>query len=251
MAEQKTAATTNPNVLQRAKGFWAANSKLIIIVGSIFIVLGGAYLGYKYLYKMPQEKEANDKIFPAEKLFAKMSQTGTYSKDSINYVLNGGNMEGTQIYGMLKVISNYGSTDAGNRANLAVGACYMQLKEFDKAIKYLKEFDGNGADQIQSKAYLLLGHAYSEKKNVDEALSYYKKAASVLSDKDAGQKVVALYNVADFQFHIGKNKEAIETLQDIKENHMEGLVKTDAQSPEPAYNIDDVDKFLARLGVTK
>ena len=72
-----------------------------------------------------------------------------------------------------------GGTAAGNRANYMVGASYLHIGEFAKAIQYLEDFDGNGASQVQSKAYLLMGHAYAEQKKTSEALSNYKKAASV------------------------------------------------------------------------
>ena len=214
------------------------------------ILVTGGYLGYKYLYKVPKEQKASELIFPAEKLFAKMTAMGTYNKDSVSLVLNGGNLEGNSITGMLKIISNYSGTPAGNRAEYIAGACYLQLKEFDKSIKHLKEFDGNGADQVQSKAYILLGHAYAEQKKTEDALSYYKKAASAVNDKDAQQKVIALFMAASYADYLGKTKEAIEILQDMKNNHMDGLTKKDAQSPEPAVNVDDVNKMLAKLGVT-
>ncbi len=254
MAEKQVKATVPTiDVVQRAKGFWAKNSKGIIIAGTVVILITGGYLGYKYLYKLPKEQKANDMIFPAEKLFGKMAETGSYSKDSVNIVLNGGTPDSgaTMLTGLLKVISNYGSTPAGNRAQYMAGACYLQIKEFDKAIKYLKEFDGNGANQVQSKAYILLGHAYAEQKKSDEAMSYYKKAAAILSDEDATQKVVALFMAASYADYLGKSKDAIDILQDIKNNHMAGLLKKDLTSPEPTVTIDDVDKFLAKLGVTK
>ena len=252
MADQvKTAITTNPDVIERAKGFWAANSKYIIIAGSAVILLLAGFLGYKYLYKIPREQKASDQIFPAEKLFAKMATLGSYNKDSVAIVLNGGNLEGVAITGMLKIISNFSGTNAANRAHYIAGACYLNVKDFDKAIKHLKDFDGNGADQVQSKAYILLGDAYAEKKNTDEALKYYKKAGSVLSDKDATQKVVAMFTAASYADYLGKSKEAIDILQDIRENHLEGLVKKELTGPDPVITIDDVEKLLAKLGVTK
>lgn len=254
MAEQKTTATTKPDVIERAKGFWAKYSKRIIIIGGVVIALGIGYLGYKYWYKIPRETEANDKFFASERLFAKMSNTGAYSKDSINFVLNGGNLEGTEITGALRIISKYSGTDAASRANFVAGACYLHLPEpnFDLAIKYLKAFDGNGAGQVESKAYTMLGDAYAEKKNNEEALKYYKKAAAALNEKDAGQKVVALFNVARFADYLGKTQDALDALHSIKENYMDGLLKADVTSQQqPVYNEDDLDKLLAKLGETK
>ena len=85
MAE-KQVITETPEVLKRAKGFWEKYSKRIIIIGSVLIVLIGAYFGYKYLYVLPQEKKASELIFPAEKLFGKMATTSSYNKDTLNTV---------------------------------------------------------------------------------------------------------------------------------------------------------------------
>ena len=241
MAEnQVKAETVETNVIDKAKGFWAQYSKRIMIVGSVLILIAGAYLGYKYLYKLPQERKASEMVFTAEKLFGKMAAASSYNKDTLNLVLNGGILDGTTITGLLKVISKYGSTPAGNRARYMVGACYLQLKEFDKAIRQLKEFDANGASQIESKAYLLMGHAYSELKKTDDALSYYKKAAAADS-KDAGMATEALFIAGRYADAMGKTKDAIELFQKIKDDY----------PASPRAMGGDVDKYLAKLGVTK
>lgn len=239
MAENQVKSEV-PEVLVKAKGFWDEYSKRIIISGTALIALGAAYFGYKYLYKLPQQQKASELVFSAEKLFGKMAASSSYNKDTVNIVLNGGNLDGNPITGLLKIINNYGGTPSGNRAQYIAGACYLQLKEFDKAIKYLKEFDGNGANQVQSKAFILLGHAYAEKKNSDEALSYYKKAAEVAGN-DEGMAVEALYIAGMYADAMGKTKDAIVLFQKIKEDFP---ASQRAQSGE-------ADRYLAKLGVLK
>ncbi len=255
MAEKVQVETVETNVaFERAKGFWAKFSRPIIYGGSAIILLIGGWYGYKIFIKEPKDLKASELVFPAEKLFGKMTQASSFSKDSVNIVLNGGVLEGDKITGLLSIIKNYGGSPAANRAQYITGACYLQLGEFDKAIKYLKEFDANGASQIESKSCLLLGHAYAEQKKTGEALDYYKKAAAVLSDKDATQKALALFTAASYADYTGKSKEAIDILQDLKEHHLSGLVKKDPrnfQEPAPPVTVEDVDKLLAKLGVTK
>ena len=108
MAEkQKTAVPTEAaDVVERAKGFWAAYSKHIIIAGAAVIVLLGGYLGYKYFVAIPNEKTANDLIFPAEKLFGKLAANSSYNKDTVNMVLNGNKAAG--ITGLLKIAGKIG-----------------------------------------------------------------------------------------------------------------------------------------------
>ena len=240
MAEkQKTAVPTEAaDVVERAKGFWMAYSRRIIIAGAAVIVILGGYLGYKYFVAIPNEKTANDLIFPAEKLFGKLAATSSYNKDTVNMILNGDKANG--VTGLLKIAGSYGGTKSGNRAEYMIGACYLQLKQFDKAIKHLKEFDGNGATQIQSKAYILLGHAYAEEKKTDDALDYYKKAGSI-SDLDEGMASEALFLAGRYADALGKSKEALEIFQNLKDKY----------PASQHVSSGDVDKYLASLGVTK
>ena len=237
MAEKNTTTTTEqPDVVTRAKGFWDKYSKPIIYIGSAFILIIGGWYAYKNFIVLPKEKKASELIFPAENLFDKMA-SGNFNKDSVNTVLNGGSLDGAKVTGILSIISNYGGTNSGNRAKFIAGATYLQIKEYDKAIKYLKDFDGNGADQIQSKAYTLLGHAYAEKKNTDEALSYYKKAARVNS-KDESITPYALLMAASYADAVGKSKEAIDLYKELKEKY----------PTNSAVSSGDVEKHLAKLG---
>ena len=225
-------------VVEKAKGFWAAYSKKIIIVGSVIIVLLGGYLGYKYFVQIPNEKEANDLVFPAEKLFGLMASSSSYNKDTVNMVLNGDKAAG--VTGLLKIANSYGGTKSGNRAQYMIGACYLNLKQFDKAVKHLKDFDGNGATQVQSKAYILLGHAYAEQKKTDDALEYYKKAGNI-SDLDEGMASEALYMAGRYAEALGKAKDATGIFEKLKDKY----------PASQRVSSGDVDKYLASLGVTK
>ncbi len=241
MADKKVievVATPNEPVdpLVRAKGFWDQYSKPIIYVGGAIILLIAAWYAYKAFVVAPNEEKASEMVFPAENLFAKMASNG-FNKDSVSITLNGGDLEGKKITGLLKVINQYGSTAAGNRAKYMVGASYLHIGEFDKAIKYLEDFDGNGASQVQSKAHLLLGHAYAEQKKTGEALKHYKKAASV-NEKDEFFAGDALIIAANYAESIGDTKEAINLFKEVKEKY----------PANSAVINGEVDKYLARLG---
>ena len=233
MAEkQVTVPVVESNeIVDRARGFWAKFSKPIIFVGSALILLGVGWLAYKNMVLEPREAKSAELIFPAEKLFDKMTQTG-FNKDSINQVLNGGSAVTT---GVLKIISNYGGTTAGNRANFIAGACYLHSKDFTKAVKYLKEFSTD-ATQVQTAAYTMLGDAYSELKKNEEALEHYKKAASV-NTKDEFMSAESLFKAASFAESTGNTKEAINLYQRIKNEY-----------PKNNHSAD-IEKYLARLGV--
>ena len=219
--------------------FWNKNSRLIIpfLVG---LAIGiAAFFAYKFLYKAPREVEANEAAFPAENLFAKMTGAG-FSKDSAKIALDGGTLDGAKITGFLAIINKYGSTAAGNRATYDAGATYLHTGEYEKAVKYLKDFSSNGAYQTEIKKYTMLGHAYAELKKNDEAFDAYKKAASV-NKKDENFTADALMVAGNFATKIGKNKEAIEFFTEARDEYPNF----------PAVSNGDVDKYLAKLGVTK
>ncbi len=220
------------DVVEKAKNFWAKFSKPIIIIGSVLILAIGGWLAYKNLVKEPNEQKSADLIFPAEKIFDKMAQTG-FNKDSINLVLNGGN----GFSGVLKIASGYSGTDAGNRAEFIAGACYLHSGDFNNAVKHLKEFS-TSATQVQTAAYTMLGDAYAELKKNDDALDYYKKAAKV-NEKDEFMTAESLFRAALFAETIGKDKDAIEFFKKIKDDY-----------PKSTHAAE-VDKYLARLGEIK
>jgi tetratricopeptide (TPR) repeat protein len=244
MAEKQVQVETveiNPAVV-KAQDFWAKFSKPVMYVGSAVILLIGGWYGYKYFIVAPKTQKANEAIFPAEKLFGKIVQAGTFSKDSVNTVLNGGADGDIKVTGLLSVIKNYSGTPAANLAEYMAGTCYLHINDFDKAIKHLKEFNGNSASQIQSAAYRMLGDAYAGQKKNDDALGNYKKAVDAASIKDEGTRFQALTRAAGFCEATGKTQDAIAYYKQIKEEITPEFLRNN--------RIDfDADKYLAKLGV--
>lgn len=226
---QETGRSTD--VVSRAKGFWEKNSKPIIYIGAAIILLGGGWLVYKYMFKLPKEDKANDAVFVIQKNFSDFTNSPDSLKPTLaNKVLNG--EDGNS--GALKFIGKWDGTAAANLCHYYAGAAYLHLKQFDKAINHLKDFSTD-ADQIQSRAYGMLGDAYAELKKNDEALKYYEKAAGV-NEKDEYTTPEFLFRAGLFAESIGKKKEALDMFKKIKED----------------YPLSDraasIDKYLARLG---
>ncbi len=147
--QQKHVQKTEVDVVTRARGFWEQNSKPIIYISSVIILLVGGWLVYKYMVKIPKEEKANDAVFVVQKYFNDFSNapTDTLKLQMANRVLNGdgGNS------GALKFISKYDGTNAANLCNYYAGSSYLHLKQFDKAIKYLKDFDTDAREKIMGK----------------------------------------------------------------------------------------------------
>ena len=228
---QEKTHTKDVDVVTRARGFWDKNSKPIIYIGTAIILLAGGWLAYKYLVKQPKEGKADDAVYVVQRYFTDFSNAPDSLKTVMaNRVLNG---EETNP-GALKFISKYDGTNAANLCHYYAGASYLALKQFDKAIKQLKDFSTD-AGQIQSRAYGMIGDAYSELKKNDDALDYYKKAAGV-NEKDEFTASEFLFRAGIFAEAVGKKQKAIDLYKRIKKE----------------YPLSDkaasVDKYLARLG---
>jgi tetratricopeptide (TPR) repeat protein len=221
-----------------ALDFWNKYSKKIT-AGLIGLLVGVAlFFGYKHFIKAPKEIEAAEAAFPAETFFGKMAST-EFSKDSSTIVLDGGVLDGKKITGLLSIINKYGGTNAGNRATYFAGATYLHSNNFEKAIKFLKDYDSKGAYQTEIKKQTMLGHAYAELKKNDDAMAAYEKATTV-NKKDENFTADALMVAGAFAEKIGKTKEAIAFYKEARDEYPNFA----------AVQNGDVDKFLAKLGVT-
>ena len=212
------------NIIAEAQHFWGKYSRPILYTLSAFILIVGGFLGYKYYIQEPNEKRATEALYHAEEYFR---------MDSIRTALNGDNINA----GFVKIISKYSGTRAANLASFYAGSCYLKLGDYNNAVKYLKDFS-TSALQVQARAYGLLGDAYSELKKNDEAIDAYKKAGTVF-EKDDLISPEYLFRAGYLYESIGKNQQAIEMYQAVKDKY-------------PASQRGaEIDKYLARLGITK
>lgn len=198
------------------------NQQLVIylIVGGL--IAAGAIFGYTEYYQKPLEAKAADAMYVAEKYFA---------NDSSELVLNG---DGTS-KGMLYIIEQFDGTKAANLAKYYAGMSYFRLKNYNKAIEYLKDFSSD-AKQVQAVAYGSIGDAYSELKKNEEAIEFYKKAGTHFPEDEAISSEY-LFRAGYFLELNGKNEEAIEIYKQIKQNY---------PKTEKGFNID---KYINRLQV--
>lgn len=202
-------------------GFWEANSKKFITVLAVIVIIAGGYFAYKTWVVAPKENKAAEAMFSAESYFR---------MDSVKLALNGDKLNP----GFLKIISKYSGTKAANLAHFYAGSCYLQMGDFNNAVKQLKDFSTD-AIQIKARASCLLGDAYSELGKKQEAAEAYKQAGT-LFEKDDHNSPEYLFRAGYLYESMGKNKEAIEMYKLIKEKY--------ARSEKGMT----IDKYLARLG---
>ena len=219
--EQPIEKSTEERVVDSARDFWGKNNKLstYAVVGLVVVI--GGYFAYNNFFKGPAEAKAAEAIWKAEDYFR---------QDSFKLALNGDGKSP----GFLKVISAHSGTKAGNLAKFYAGACYMQLGDFNNAIKQLNDFSTDQV-QLELRKAGLLGDAHSELGKKQEAIDYYKKAGTMF-DKDDANSPEYLFRAAMLSQELGKNKEAIELLHQVKDKY---------PNSQRAF---EVDKYLGKLG---
>ena len=212
------------HVVDRAQDFWSRYSKQILIGLTAVVVLVAGFFAYNSFVKAPKELQANEAAWKAQEY---------YKIDSFSLALNGD----ASTQGFLKVISRYDGTKAGNLAKFYAGSCYLQLGDFNNAVKYLKDFSTD-SKEVQLRATGLLGDAYAELGKKEEAISQYEKAGTMV-EKDDFNSPEYLFRAGYLSESVNKNDDAIRFYKRIKEKY---------PNSQRAY---DIDKYLARLGEIK
>lgn len=224
-------------VMDKAKGFWDKYSRIIMIASFVVIAGAGAYI-YFTRSKAAKNDKAAESMFMAENYYGEamrlFNPADSVSRDSIyRLALNGDNIN----KGFEWVIKNYGNTAAGNLAHLYAGDIYYKLKDYDKAIKQLRDFSTDSRP-VQARAWKLLADAYSYTgKNNEDALSYYKKAARHFTDDVQGSSEYYFMAAYFAQKVLNNKKEAVELYKEMLEKF-----------PQSSY-AGEADKNLAMLGV--
>lgn len=214
-----------------AEQFWSKYSKPLTIGLTVVVLAVAGYFIYRSMVTVPNERKAEELAFKAEEYFR---------MDSLDKALNGDGVN----QGLLRIISRYDGTAAGNRARLMAGSIYLRKGDYKNAIKQLEDFKTD-VKQLKAKATALLGDAYSEmgasannNSNKEKAAGLYKEAAGIF-EKDDASSAEYLFRAGALYESMGKNKEAIDAYKQIKDKYP----RTDR-----GY---EIEKHLARLGVTE
>ena len=149
--------------LSKAEHFIETYQKQIIrVVGCVLgVVL--LYIGFQNFYVEKRSQEAAAQMFPAEQYFEYEDWERALDGD--------GNFPGFE-----DIIRNYRFTPSANLARYYAGVCFLQLGEYEDAIRNLSKFKTK--DIILSSIALGgVGDAYAQLGDYDKALNFYKRAA--------------------------------------------------------------------------
>ena len=149
--------------LSKTESFIVENQNVISIVVGVLIVVILGYFGFQKYYMEPQNTEAQEQMYNAQRYF---------ESDSLDKALYG---DGNSL-GFVDVASDYSMTKAGNLANYYAGLSFLKKGNYDQALDYLKSFESSD-HVIGSMAKGAIGDAYLEKGDISTAVSYYLEAA--------------------------------------------------------------------------
>lgn len=205
-------------VLSKSEAFIEKYQKQLLIAVASVILLVLAVLAFKNFYIEPLEKEAEMEMAKAQALFA---------VDSFKVALDGK----ADCIGFEEIVSEYSITPSGNLAAAYSGICYYKLGQYENAIKFLSQFEGE--DSYFSTSIIgLIGDAYIEMGDKEEALDYFIKAADKENDVLSAlylKKAGIVYEA------LGKPEKALEVYTNIKDSY--------PRSTEAS----DIEKYIARV----
>lgn len=207
------------HALTASEAFIEKYQKQIIFgVGAVVLVILVA-LSVRNFYLQPREVAAQNEMYKSQAFFA---------TDSFRVALEGNDRESI---GFKEIVSDYGFTASGNLAAAYTGICYYKLGQYDDAIKYLTQYDGNDT-YFTTSVVGLTGDCYVELKDTEKAISYFKKAA------DFGNEILS-------PVYLKKAGLAYETLNqpDKAEKEYSTIKEKYPKSAEAA----DIDKYIARV----
>ncbi len=190
------------------------NQKKIIYSFAALIIVVAIIFGWRWMSQRNNEKAQNE-IWNSELLF----DQGQYEQ---------------ALEGFEAVAEQYGSTRAGNTAKAYAGLCHKNLGNYDDAIKYLQDFDGN--DNIIAPAILsALGDCYVDKETPDysKAAQTFEQAAKAASNAQYSPLFLRKAGLAYEE--AGDRQNALKAYQSIKDNWAETSIAM------------SIDKYIERV----
>ncbi len=195
----------------------------LLLVGGVAVVAIGGYFAYQWSQKDKVNEEAQAAMIPA---------LIYYEQDSMAKAING---DGGNSDGLISIVEDFGSTDAGNLARYFLGTAYLKTANLEDGIATLEDYK-KGNSMVSAAAYGALGYAYEQKGEFDEAAKNYEEAAHSPEDN--------MYSTPFYLMHAARNlesankaEEALKLYQEIKQKYPQSDQGRDGS----------VDRYIAKL----
>ena len=176
MAEKKEKQVTFEESLNTSETFFLKNRKMIFgILGAVIVLVVGGILYHSYV-SLPREDEASTELAKSEQLMMQQQYDQA-------------------LKGFQRVAADYGSTDAGNLANLYTALCYAHLQKPDwkKALEYAEKFSTRDDKIISPESQVALADIYVNNDQTDKAIETLKKAAEMAGKPYEDLKIIVCH----------------------------------------------------------
>jgi tetratricopeptide (TPR) repeat protein len=190
------------NALSKSEAFIEKNQKMLLYGFAAIILIVCAVLAYQNYFLTPKQRDAQELIFKAEQYFA---------KDSFQLALDG---DGENL-GFLAIIDEYGMTNVADLAKAYAGISYKALGDYEKAISYLKNFDA-GDMALTPAVKGAIGDCYLELGEKEKAIAFFQKAAAANNDVVSP---VYLQRTGLVYLSMGEYKKALSAFEEIKNKY--------------------------------
>ena len=190
------------NALSKSEAFVEKNQKPLLYGFAAIILIVSAVIGYQNYFLVPKEKEAQELVFRAEQHF---------KRDSFELALHG---DGENL-GFLAIIDEFGRTSTGDLARAYAGISYKALGDYEKAISYLKNFDA-GDMALTPAVKGAIGDCYLELEEKEKAIAFFQKAAAANNDVVSP---VYLQRTGLVYLSMGEYKKALSAFEEIKNKY--------------------------------
>ncbi len=156
-----------------------------------------------------------------------------YENNDFQQAISGdtlGNIKGLQY-----IVDEYGSTENGQTAKLMLANCYYNLRDFDKAEKYYKDYSGSNP---VLKASAVAGEAsVSEaRQKFDEAGKSYEKAAALDAKNPFNDQY--LFYAAKSYLKANDSKKARDLFDKIKKDYPKSKYVAESEKYKGMLNIN-------------
>jgi tetratricopeptide (TPR) repeat protein len=185
-------------------GFLSENRSQVLtysVVAVVVVLLAIYYLNYR----SKQNVEAGIQLAQVMELY----DGGAYFQ-----AIEG--QAGTKVFGLKKIVDEYGSTENGETAKIYLANSYSFLGKPEDAFKYYDDYSGSIGI---FKAAALSGRAgyFAYKNNFEKAAELYEKAANLTKEDVLNSDY--LLNAGENYISAGENKDAKKVLDKLKKDY--------------------------------
>ena len=191
------------------EAFFAKYKKAIVSGVLAVVVIIAGIIVYNTYVAAPRADKASTILAKGQQLFGEEQYEKALNGDKANFP------------GLLSIANEYGSTEAGNLANLYAGLCYANLGKWNEAAQYLEKFDSCDDFMISPAAQGALGNAYAHLNQLDKAVDNLKKAAEKADNNSLSP--IFLIQAGEILESQGKAEEALKLYEQVKEKYFNSM----------------------------